>query len=42
MMWLHADLLLRVLVGTVLGAVIGYERGVHRRRWTPRASRPRW
>ena len=31
MMSLHADLLLRVLVGTVLGAVIGYERGVHRR-----------
>lgn len=31
MMWLHVDLLLRVLVGTVLGAVIGYERGVHRR-----------
>jgi putative Mg2+ transporter-C (MgtC) family protein len=31
MMWLHADLLLRVLVGTLLGAVIGYERGQHRR-----------
>jgi putative Mg2+ transporter-C (MgtC) family protein len=31
MMWLHADLLLRVLVGTVLGAVIGYERRLHRR-----------
>ena len=31
MTWLHADLLLRVLVGTVLGAVIGYERGMHRR-----------
>ena len=31
MTWLHADLLLRVLVGTVLGAVIGYERGLHQR-----------
>jgi putative Mg2+ transporter-C (MgtC) family protein len=31
MMWLHADLLLRVLVGTVLGAAIGYERRLHRR-----------
>jgi len=30
-MWLHADLLLRVLVGTVLGAAIGYERRLHRR-----------
>jgi uncharacterized membrane protein YhiD involved in acid resistance len=31
MMWLHADLLLRVLVGTMLGATIGYERRLHRR-----------
>lgn len=31
MMWLHVDLLLRVLVGTVLGAIIGYERRMHRR-----------
>lgn len=31
MTWLHADLLLRVLAGTVLGAVIGYERDMHRR-----------
>lgn len=28
---LHADLLLRILVGTVLGAVIGYERRMHGR-----------
>jgi putative Mg2+ transporter-C (MgtC) family protein len=27
----HADLLLRILVGTVLGAVIGYERRMHGR-----------
>jgi len=28
---LHADLLLRILIGTVLGAVIGYERRMHGR-----------
>jgi len=28
---LHADLLLRILVGTVFGAVIGYERRMHGR-----------
>lgn len=31
MIALHADLLLRVIAGTMLGAVIGYERRIHRR-----------
>ena len=31
MIVMHADLLLRVLAGTMLGAVIGYERRIHRR-----------
>ena len=31
MIWLHVDLLARVLVGTFLGAVIGYERRLHGR-----------
>jgi putative Mg2+ transporter-C (MgtC) family protein len=31
MIAMHADLLLRVLAGTMLGAVIGYERRIHRR-----------
>ena len=31
MIAMHADLLLRVLAGTMLGAVIGYERRIHGR-----------